>query len=64
MRELRMSSVGCTELSFLWRNPFASSTFLARSPLEALFCRELCVPDGRACGVSNCTMGMLWAMNF
>ena len=76
MRELRMCSVGCTELSFLRRNPICELHLSRVLPSRGLILlNQLCVSNGTVIishfdvgewvgVVSNCTMGMLWAMNF
>ena len=76
LRELRMSSVGCTDLSFLRRNPICELHLSRVLPSRGLtLLNQLCLSNGRVIighfdvgdwvGVlSNCTMGMIWAMNF
>ena len=71
-----MSSVGCIELSFLWRNPIGELHLSRVLPSRGLILlNQLCVSNGTVIishfdvgdwvgVVSNCTMGMLWAMNF
>ena len=71
-----MSSVGCTELSFLRRNPICELHLSRVLPSRGLILlNQLCVSNGTVIishfdvgdwvgVVSNCTMGMLWAMNF
>ena len=71
-----MSSVGCTELSFLRRNPICELNLSRVLPSGSLILlSQLCVPNGREIighfdvgdwvgVVSNCTMGMLLGDEF
>ena len=70
-----MSRVGCTDLSFLRWNPICELHLSRVLPSRGLILlSQLCVSNGRVIishfdvgdqvgVVSNCTMGMLWAMN-
>ena len=71
-----MSRVGCTDLSFLRWNLICELHLSRVLPSRGLILlSQLCVSNGRGIishfdvgdqvgVVSNCTMGMLWAMNF
>ena len=73
---MHRSSVGCTELSFLRRNSICeldlSRALPSRGPIllsQLCVCNERVIIGHFDAGdwvgvVSNCTMGMLWAMNF